>query len=189
MERRPFLKAAARLLVAATASSAATVVRSQPSHTVSKQQLQRAIALRFPRRYPVAGWLDVTAEAPTLQLLAPENRLGAQLTLTVEGPMMASGYPGTLDFDFALRYQASDRTVRAHQLRVNAVRFENLPPQASALLSLYGPVLAEQSLQGAVLHQLQPPDLALPDSMGLQPDTITVTSKGLLIAFVAKAPA
>ena len=42
------------------------------------------------------------------------------------------------------------------------------------LLGSYGPQLAEQALQGAVLHTLKPEDLALPDSMGVQPSTITV---------------
>jgi hypothetical protein len=37
-----------------------------------------------------------------------------------------------------------------------------------------------------VLHRLSPRDLALPDSMGLQPGDITVTSQGLVIGFVNK---
>jgi len=103
------------------------------------------------------------------------------------GPALRRGYNGVFDLDFALRFEASDLSIRAHQLRVNALQFEGLPPQTSALLSAYGPSLAQQSLQDVVLHQLKPQDLALPDGMGLQPGSITVTAQGLVIAFVPKS--
>lgn len=160
--------------------------QAAPGYTVSEAQLQQAVAQRFPRRYPVGGFLDIDAKAPRLSLLPAKNRLAAQLQVAATGPALPRAYQGLFDIDFALRYQASDRTVRADQLRVNALQFDNVPAQTSALLSMYGPQLAEQSLQGAVLHQLKPEDLALPDGMGLQPDTITVTAQGLVIAFVAK---
>jgi hypothetical protein len=41
-------------------------------------------------------------------------------------------------------------------------------------------------LQEVVLHQLRPKDLAIVDSMGMQPGSITVTDKGLVIGFVLK---
>ena len=160
--------------------------QAAPGYTVTEAQLQQAVAQRFPRRYPVGGLLNIDAKAPRLSLLPAQNRLAAQLQVAVAGPALPRTYQGMFDLDFALRYQASDRTVRADQLRVNTLQFENVPAQTSALLSLYGPQLAEQSLQGAVLHQLKPEDLALPDGMGLQPETITVTAQGLVIAFVAK---
>jgi len=37
-----------------------------------------------------------------------------------------------------------------------------------------------------VLHTLRPQDLALADTMGLQPGSITVTDKGLVVGFVNK---
>ena len=160
--------------------------QAQPGYTVTEAQLQQAVGKRFPRRYPVGGFLDIDAQAPRLSLLPARNRLAVQMQVQAAGPALPRAYKGLFDLDFALRYQASDRTVRVDQLRVNALQFENVPAQTSALLSMVGPQLAEQSLQGVVLHQLKPEDLALPDGMGLQPDTITVTNKGLVIAFIAK---
>jgi hypothetical protein len=61
-----------------------------------------------------------------------------------------------------------------------------LQPAATELLATYGPALAQQSLKEVVLHQLRPQDLALADGLGLQPGSITVTDKGLLIGFVLK---
>jgi len=121
--------------------------------------------------------------------MTEQNRLGAVMAVEAGGPALRRAYPGTFDLDFALRYEPSDMTIRAHELRVNALQFEGVPPEISMLLSSYGPQLAEQALQGAVLHTLKPQDLALPDSMGVQPSTITVTAKGLVIGFVNKQPA
>ena len=176
----------ARLALGGAAYFALFGAHAQPSYTVTTAQLQDAIAKRFPVRKRAEGILDLTVQAPQLRMMPEQNRLGAVMAVEAGGQALRRAYPGTFDLDFALRYEASDMTIRAHELRVNTLQFEGLPPQASMLLGGYGPQLAEQALQGAVLHTLKPQDLALPDSMGVQPSTITVTAKGLVIAFVNK---
>ena len=104
------------------------------------------------------------------------------------GPALRNSYTGSFDVDFALRYEASDQSIRAHQLRFNSLRLSGLPPGPSALIEAYGPSLAEQTLQEVVVHRLRPQDLALADTLGLQPGTITVTATGLTIGFVTKQP-
>ncbi|RYX91924.1 MAG: DUF1439 domain-containing protein [Comamonadaceae bacterium] len=159
---------------------------AQPSYPVAAADLQAAVAERFPRAYPVAGFLEIKVQPPLLRLLPEQNRLGVQMPVEVAGPAFRRAYPGTFDLDFALRYEASDLSIRAHELRVNTLKFEGLGAQPSALLSAYGPQLAQEALQDVILHQLKPQDLALPDGMGLQPGSITVTAKGLTIGFVTK---
>lgn len=161
-------------------------VHAQPTYKVSADQLRQALARRFPRSYPVGGLFDLNLQAPVLRFMPDQNRMGAVMTVEAAGPALRRPSAGTFDLDFALRYEASDRSIRASQLRVNALRLDDLPPGPAALLSAYGPALAAQALQDVVLHQLTPKDLALPDGMGLQPDSITVTSGGLVIAFVPK---
>lgn len=186
MQRRLVLIRTAHSALAGSALLRLADARAQPGYTVTEAQLQQAVGKRFPRRYAVGGFLDIDAQAPRLTLLPQRNRLGVQMQVQAAGPGLPRAYKGLFDLDFALRYQPNDRTVRADQLHVNALQFDNVPAQTSALLSMVGPQLAEQSLQGVVLHQLKPEDLALPDGMGLQPETITVTATGLVIAFVAK---
>ncbi len=186
LQRRQLLAATARWAVSGAASMALFGAHGQPNYTVSAEQLQQAVARRFPLRYPISGLLDLKVQAPRLRLLAGQNRLGAAMDVDAAGPALRRPHTGVFDIDFALRYEASDLTIRAHQLRVNTLQFEGLAPQPSALLAAYGPALAEQALQDAVLHTLKPQDLALPDGMGLQPGTITVTAQGLVIGFVPK---
>ncbi len=186
MKRRQWINGVSRLALGGMGLLVLTQARAQPSYKVSAEQLEQAIAKRFPRRYPVAGLLNLDAQAPRLRFMTEQNRLGAEMAMQAAGQALRRSYAGTFDVDFALRYEASDLTIRASQLRVNALRFDGLPPGPSQLLSAYGPALAEQTLQDAVLHTLKPQDLALPDGMGLQPDKITVTAQGLVIGFVTK---
>jgi hypothetical protein len=186
MKRRLLLTMAGALALGRTAWALPAASDQPGGYTVTADQLQRAVAQRFPLRYPMGGLMDLNLQAPVLRLLPALNRLGTEMAVQASGLALGRSYAGAFDLDFGLRYEASDRTVRAHQLRVNSLRFADLPPGPSALLDTYGPALAEQTLREVVLHRLRPQDLALPDGLGLQPDRITVTPQGLLIGFVAK---
>lgn len=190
MKRRLLLGLGASLALAGATAWAASESESespgQARHKVSARQLQLAVSRRFPLRYPVGGLLDLTVEAPQLRLLPELNRLGTEMVVEAAGPALRRVYTGTFDLDFALRYEHADQSIRAHQLRVNSLHFSGLAPGPAELLSAYGPALAEQSLREVVLHQLRPQDLALPEAMGLEPGSITVTPQGLVIGFVTK---
>ena len=157
-----------------------------PGYTVPADVLQRSVAGRFPMRYPVQGLLNLDVQPPRLQLLPAQNRLRAEMVVDAAGPALNRNHRGSFDVDFALRYEASDRTLRAHQLRIDRLRFPTLQPSVVELLNTYGPALAEQSLREVVLHRLQPQDLRMADALGMQPGPITVTESGLVVAFVLK---
>ena len=187
MRRRFFLATGARPWgLGSLALQGARAAQALPGYTVSLEQLQEAVAQRFPLRYPMAGLVDMDVQTPRLSLLPESNRLGAAFPLSAAGPALRRSHGGTLEVEFALRYEASDRSLRAHQLRLVRLDFPSLRPEVVALLNGYGPGLAEQSLREVVLHRLRPQDLGLLDGMGLQPGAITVTPRGLSIAFVNK---
>jgi hypothetical protein len=125
-------------------------------------------------------------QVPQLRLLPTQNRLGAEIGLVAAGPALQGSHQGILALDFALRYEARDLTVRAYQLRFQRLTMPSLQPSVVVLLNTYGPALSERALLEVVLHRLQPSDLALPNSMGMQPGSITVTDTGLVIGFVPK---
>ena len=186
MNRRKLLTASGRLAFGAITSMAMAAAHAQPGYKVSAAQLQKAVTGRFPRSYPMGGLFELTVLAPQLRLLPELNRLGAETVVQAAGAALDRAYTGAFDLDFALRYEPADLSIRAHQLRFNWFRLQGLPPGQAALLNAYGPLLASQALQDVVLHQLTPQDLALPDSMGLQPGSIKVTTQGLVIGFINK---
>ncbi len=160
---------------------------SLPHFKVSAARLQAAVAQRFPLRYPLEGLMNLDVQVPQLRLLPALNRMGAEMVVHAAGPALQRRHQGTLEVEFALRYEPTDRTLRAHQLRLARLQFPSLQPGVVALLNSYGPALAERTLLEVVLHTLRAQDLALPDTLGMQPGDITVTSQGLTIGFVPKA--
>jgi hypothetical protein len=192
MLRRLFISTALALPLARLAAAApqppdeSDAPASAPRYNVSKEQLQTALAQRFPLRYPVPGLLDLDLQSPRLQLLPQTNRLSAAFAVQAAGPALERSHAGTFEVEFGMRYEASDHTIRATGLRLQRLQFPTLQPGVVALLNAYAPALAAHSMLEVVLHTLQPKDLALPDAMGLQPGSITVTERGLAIGFVTK---
>jgi hypothetical protein len=193
MLRRFFITAALTLPLARMARARPAPAEAEPDtapalprYSVSKAQLQTALSQRFPLHYPVPGLLDLELHSPQLQLLPDQNRLSAELAVQAAGPALQRVHTGTFALEFGLRYEPSDRSIRATKLRLQRLQFPTLQPNVVALLNAYAPALAEQSVQEVVLHQLQPKDLALADGLGLQIGSITVTDVGLVIGFVAK---
>ncbi len=184
MHRRTCLGLIASLALGALAGGRALAAGA--SLRVPLQQLERALQERFPLRYPVAGLFDVALAVPRLRLLPELNRIGSDLPVQVAGPALRRSYAGELGLDFGLRYEAADRTIRAHGLRVQSLAVPGLTGPVAALLQQAAGDLAAQAMLEVVLHRLQPRDLALAETMGLQPGEITVTGTGLAIGFVNK---
>jgi hypothetical protein len=164
----------------------AALAQSKPSYTITTAQMQQAVAQRFPLRYPVGGLVDLELKTPRLRLLPEQNRLATAVDVDASGPALRRTYPGSFDLDFALRYEASDQTIRAHKIEVRSLQMEGLNPGTTELLQAYLPGLVRERLREVVVHTLRPQDLALADAMGMQPDTLTVTREGLVIGFAPK---
>jgi hypothetical protein len=154
--------------------------------SVSTEQLGEMLQPHFPVSYPVPGFLTLSVRTPRLAMRPETNRVDADMDVTAQGPALHRIQSGRLAVGFALRYEASDRTIRAHQLRVNSLSFPGLKPEAEALIRVYGPALAESALQEVVLHQMKDKDLAVLDVLGLRPGKIRVTETGLRIGFEPK---
>ena len=190
MHRRFLLNASRYLAVILLALStlACNSLTAQPRFVVSKDQLQQVVGKRFPLRYPVVGLLNLEVQAPEIRLLPEQNRLNAVMAVEASGVALNRKQAGTFEVEFALRYEVSDRTLRATALRFKRLNFPGLQPMASDMLNLYGQTLSEKALLEVVIHTLKPQDLGMAEGMGMQPGSITVTERGLVVDFVAKAP-
>ena len=188
MNRRLLLNATAMAGVAAALAGAGTGAQAQPRLVVSARRLQDAVAERFPRRYTVGGLLRLTVDIPFLRLLPELNRVAADMAVNADGPALAAPTTGSFDLDFALRYERSDRSIRAHRLRVRSLRISGLPAPYPDLLDAFREPLARQTFGEVVLHRLSTQDLALAETMGFEPDTITVVADGLVIGFAVRQP-
>lgn len=188
MKRRPLLVWSIAAALGMAACSHPSPVAAQPRYTVSAAQLEQVLAERFPRRLAAAGVIELQLRTPRLRFLPDQNRLGSELPIDASGPALGRPMSGSVDLDFALRYEPSDQTLRAHQIRIQAVRLEGLTPEAQLLLDAYARAAAERALFEVVLHRLRPQDLALAHTMGFEPGPITVAPDGLVIGFVPREP-
>lgn len=155
-------------------------------YSVSQAELQAMLNERFPRQFPVAGLATLELQAPALELLPEANRLRARVPAVLSGPTLVTPREGSLEIEFGLRYEAQDRTLRAHGIAFRRLEIPGLDPVLAALLQAWAPRLARRALGEVVLHQLAPKDLALLDGLGLRPGAITVTQQGLSVAFEPK---
>lgn len=158
----------------------------RPRHKVSAAQLHEALSARFPLRLGAAGLLELQVSAPQLHLLPARNLLGAALRIEISGPRLPQVRAGEVDIAFALRYEASDRTVRGHQLELLDMRWPGLPPATLQALQRLLPAMFRDAVGEVVLHRFAPRELALADTMGFEPEQITVVDDGLVILFGPK---
>ncbi|HSW20205.1 MAG TPA: DUF1439 domain-containing protein [Ramlibacter sp.] len=158
----------------------------RPRHRIPAAELHEALSARFPVRFGFAGLLELQVSAPRLLLLPARNRLGASLVAQVSGAQLQRMHAGEVDVVFALRYVAADQTVRAHQLEILDLRWPGLPPETAQALQAVLPALARDAVGEIVLHRFSPRELALADTMGFEPQQITVVDDGLVISFGPK---
>lgn len=180
-----------RLLIAAfsawpLAGALAQDDAGRPRHKIPARELHDALSARFPVRFGITGLVDMRVSAPRLLLLPARNKLGAGLLAQVGGMPMQQAQTAELDLAFALRYEPADRTVRAHQLEVIGLRAPGLLPETTQLLQRLLPAMARDAVGEIVLHRFAARELALPDTMGFEPDEIRVLDDGLLILFGPK---
>jgi hypothetical protein len=158
----------------------------RPHRKIPASQLFEALSARFPLRLAAPGLLQLELSAPALLLAPTRNKIGAALQLELAGPALRDRVRGQADLLFALRYEASDRTLRGTDPEVDSVRLPGLAPDAAdAIESMARPLLA--GIPGElVLHRFTQRALALPDVMGLEPGTLTVLEDGVEIEFRQK---
>lgn len=159
---------------------------ARPRHKIAARELHDALSARFPVRFGITGLVDMRVSAPRLLLLPSRNKLGAGLLAQVAGMQMQQSQTAEVDVAFALRYEAADRTVRAHQLELIGLRAPGLLPETTQLLQRLLPAMARDAVGEIVLHRFAARELALPDTMGFEPDEIRVLEDGLLILFGPK---
>ena len=156
--------------------------------TVPPEQLQQAIAKRFPYQQKLADVLDLKILSPRLALLPDTNRIGTELDLNLLERIGGRTYTGTMALDYGLRFEASDQSVRMTGVRVSSVKLNNVPEPFNEAISRHMPRMAEQLLTNYPLHTFSEQDMALVSGLGFEPGEIRVTPKGLRVTLNPMTP-
>ncbi len=148
---------------------------------ISERKLMQLMAQRFPLRQRHLGLVDLTLDQPRLRLMPQEDRIGTELNYRVG--TLVPGLPamqGVMGLSYGLRFEASDRTLRLTQVRLEKLGVEGLSAaQADQVRQLAGSLLAGELLQEMVVHQLKAEDLDAVGRRGYRPGTLKVVPGGL----------
>ena len=156
---------------------------ARPHQKISARELRQALAARFPLRFALADLLDVQVDAPRLLLWPARQRVGATVDARVTDLSSRRAYTGEMDLAFAVRYEAADRSLRAYHLDILGLRSPGLPPEAAEAWRALLSDVARDAVGEVVLHRLSRGDLAMADSLGFEPEKITVEDDGVMIWF------
>lgn len=168
-------------LLTPLALAACSSMRSGPRQVdVSERRLFDAISRLFPvkKRYPEVFEMELSS--PSLRLMPEENRIGTRLNFAASTLLNRSQpWTGQVALSYALRYEASDQTVRLDAVRLDGLDLQGAP--AAYAQPLRGAVnqVAENLLQGLVVYRFKPEDLRTVEGMGYQPGLLTVVPGGL----------
>jgi len=150
--------------------------------TLSERQILAALSERFPASRRVLEIFEVRLSAPRLKLLPTEDRLMLGFDLGVQERILASrAFKGSLMFSSGLRFEAGDATVRLDRVRCENLSIDGLPSLLSSSVNRWGGLLAEELLEGAVVHTVARALIDQAARQGLRPGALKVTEGGVRV--------
>jgi hypothetical protein len=164
------------LLVVVLLTACATGPRSIE---IPQSRLEAALARKFPLETRAGDLFLVKVGSPRLTLLPDSNRLRLDFGVDASDRIVRSAVHGELALSFALRYDASDASVRLADVHAERIELQGVPPRWRADVESAAAVVVERMLEGVALHTFSPEELAR--ARGWRPGAIRVTPGGLLV--------
>lgn len=152
---------------------------------IPRSRLEAALARRFPYEDRRTGLFVVNVGLPRLELQPEFNRVRLEFPLEASDRIVRATTRGELGVSFALRYEPSDASLRAANVRVDRLALQGFPSEFRGPLEAVGSLVAENLLEGAVLHTFRAEDLAR--AQGWTPGAIRVMPGGVHIDLVPPA--
>lgn len=171
-----------RLLLAAVIAVLAACASVPRSVELSQSQIEAALARRMPFETRYAELLVIKATAPRVTLQPEANRIRLDFSVEAMDRIVRRSVQGNLAVSFSLRYEPSDASLRAANVRVERFDLSGVPEQWRPVLGSVGMLAGEQLVEGAVLHRFTPEQVSRAN--GWTPGEIRVTSRGVRVDLV-----
>ncbi|WP_039785879.1 DUF1439 domain-containing protein [Herbaspirillum huttiense] len=155
-------------------------------YTVSRQQLQTAIAPQFPRKMRYMDIFDVTFSNPRLGMLPSENRMNTVVDAQIANPLLLQRpVNAVLTLSSAFKYDPATRSLRLDAPKVDKVDSTDLPPQYAQQLTTLGNAAADQFLRDYALYTFKPEQLQM-NGKTFEPGKITVEQDAVKVEIKEK---
>jgi hypothetical protein len=183
------LMGAALLVTTGLLTACGSMVSGPRQVDISEAKLLALVAKQFPVQKRYLELFEISLNEPSLRLMPETNRIGTRLNFAASTALnRAKPWSGQMELSYGLRYEASDLTVRLDSVRLEALQLNGVPATYAQPLNGAGVQLAENLLQGLVVHQFRPEELRRVNGMGYQPGTLTVVPGGLRLQLDPKTP-
>ncbi|MDE2396078.1 MAG: DUF1439 domain-containing protein [Burkholderiales bacterium] len=176
--RRHLLLAAAGALLAGCAGFVGPT-----TYTLSQADLQQLIERNFPLERPLLEVLEVSVEAPHVTLLPARNRIATDFDVDTRDRLFGKRWHGRLALESALRWEASDQTLRLQNVRVDDFTLDKAGSSERGQADRLGALLAERVLEDMVVYRLSDERRDKLQRLGLVPGGVEVTNAGVEIRF------
>ncbi len=154
---------------------------------ISESQLALLLARQFPMERKVLEVVDLQITNPQLTLIPQGNRVGTELDVSALDRLFGSSANGHVKLDYALRFQASDHTIRMTQVRVRELTLSSGSSNLHGAAQRIGGLVAENALENLVLYRMKPAQADEMDRLNLVASPITVTPQGLHMSVSPRA--
>lgn len=143
-------------------------------YSISKQELEAAIAPQFPRKLRYMEVFDVTLSNPRIGMDPERNRLTTVVDAQVANQLLlAKPVNAVLSMSSGFRYDAATRSLRLDAPKVDNVDTKDLPPQYARQLTALGNAAADQLLRDYAVYTFKPEQLEM-NGKRFEPGKITV---------------
>jgi Protein of unknown function (DUF1439) len=155
--------------------------------TLSARDIERLLERRFPLERRLLEVFDLTLDRPRLTLQPERNRVAVVLDFDARERLWGTRSQGRLDFDAALRWQASDRSLRLWQVRVQDLSLDRAGSAQRGGAERLGGALIERVLEDLPVYTLSDERAEQLRREGLAPGGVTVTARGVEVTLEAAA--
>ncbi|HEX7683505.1 MAG TPA: DUF1439 domain-containing protein [Trinickia sp.] len=177
--------AAASLGVSLAAGATPTFPFIPDHYTFSRDQVQTAVARKFPYRRTVSQLFNVALTNPVVGFEPDANRVTVHVDAHVESPFLQQPVDGAFLLTSQLQY---DETNRAVVLRSPSVERVEVGGEAQAYrqqIEAAGALAAAQWLDGYPIYTFKPDQLQFA-GVNFEPGTITILTNGIRVQIVEK---
>ena len=173
-------------LAAAPGAAHAGIFPFIPDHyTFSQDQVQGAVARKFPYRRSVAQVFELTLANPVVGLRADVNRVVVTVDAHLGSPFLARPVDSVLSLSSELAYDAPSRSVVLRNPNVEHVDVGGDAAPYAQEINAAASVAVTQLLANYPIYTFKPDQLQFAGQQ-YEPGTITILSNGIRVQIVEK---
>lgn len=124
----------------------------------SEEDIRGRLSKKFPKTEKLLEVIPVLIEEPKVEFTEGSNRVRLSLAARIDIPFSKKHEASTV-FSGSIRYETSDKTLRLTDVEVEGLTGTEIPEKFEDPLKILMTVLANNSLEDVVVHELKPKDL------------------------------